>query len=204
MGVSAFVHSFKTFGRHTESAGTIIQENIQGKDGHTAAMLRAAVTTGATAHTLSFMYAEGTGTRTTASAAAAAGQKVLNVTDAPKDPAGNATASGDVIAYQLSDGTWQFDTVDSLSTKAITLTTNIGTAAVLEGAKVRIFGVIADGAVFTLTLTASGAPNSWGDGGDPIIVCPYVGDPMVVQIDNATNASVLEHMLWAYINKSAE
>jgi len=203
MGVSAFVHSFKTFGRHTETADTIIQENIQGKDGRTAAMLRAAVTTGATAHTLSFMYAEGTGTRTTTSAAAAASQKDLVVTDAPKDPAGNAVASGDVIAYQLPTGVWEFNTVASLSTKTITLSTNIA-VAVESGAKVRIFGVIADGAVFTLTLTASGAPNSWGDGGDPIIVCPYVGDPMVVQIDNATNASVLEHMLWAYINKSAE
>ena len=203
MGVSAFVHSFKTFGLHTESAGTIIQENIQGKNGVTSCMLRAAVTTAATAHTLSFMYAEGTGTRTTCDGGAAITQAVLDVNIAPKDPAGNAAASGDIIAYQVTDGTWEFNSIASISTKAITLNTNIA-IAVLDNAKVRIFGVIADGAVMTLTLTAAGAPNSWGDGGDPIIICPYVGDPMVVQIDNATHASTLEHMLWAWINKSAE
>jgi len=203
MGVSAFVHSFKTFGKHSETAATIIQENIQGKDGVTACMLRAAVTTGATAHTLSFMYAEGTGTRVSCPLGAAITQKVINVDIAPKDPAGNATAANDVIAYQVTGGAWEFNTVASLATLAITLTNNIA-VALLPGAKIRIFGIIADGAVQTLTLTANGAPNNFGDGGDPIIVCPYVGDPMVVQINNATNASTLEHMLWAYINKSAE
>lgn len=202
MGNLAYIHSLKTFGQHTEAANTIIQENIQGKEGITACMLRTAITTGATAHTASFMYAEGTGTRSVTTAAAAAAQKDMSVSVAPKDPAGNAAAANDVIAYVVTGGAWEFNTVASIAASVITLTTNIA-VAVLEGAKVRIFGIIADGAVMTLTCTAAGAPNEWGDG-DPMIVCPYVGDPMVMQIDNATNASTLEHMLCAWINKSAE
>ena len=202
MGNLAFIHSLKTFGAHTEAANTIIQENIQGKNGITTCMLRLAITTAATAHTATFMYAEGTGTRVALTAVAAAAQKVINVDIAPKDPAGNDVAASDVIAYQQADGVWVFDTVASLATLAITLTTNIA-VELPSGSKVRIFGVIADGAVFTLTCTAAGAPNEWGDG-DPFIVAPTVGDPLVLQIDNATNASTLEHMLCAWINKSAE
>lgn len=202
MGEMAYIHSLKTFGVHAEAFGTIIQENIQGKEGVTAAMLRLAITTDTTAHTASFMYAEGTGTRFVTTAAAAAAQKDMAASIAPKDPAGNAAAASDVIAYVVTGGAWEFNTVASLAVLVITLTTNIA-VAVLSGAKVRIFGIIADGAVMTLTCTAS-VTNTWSDNGEPIIVCPTVGDPMVMQIDNATAASVLDDMLCGWINRSAE
>ena len=35
MGEMAYIHSLKTFGVHTQAFGTIIQENIQGKEGVT-------------------------------------------------------------------------------------------------------------------------------------------------------------------------
>jgi hypothetical protein len=145
------------------------------------------------------MYAEGTGTRTTASADAAAAQKVLNVTDAPKDPAGNETASGDIIAYKLADGSWEFNTVASLATKAITLTNNIGTGGVLEGAAVRIFGIAADGANFPFAIGAS-AQKVLGPG-QIVAVHPYASDPFYVQDTNATAAGSIDNLVFAYLGK---
>lgn len=198
--IPAFVSGFKSFGYHTEAAATLIDEKVPGVDGLTLALLHLDYLAAATAHDISLMFASGTGTRTTASADAAAAQKVLNVTDAPKDPAGNDTASGDIIAYQLPDKTWEFNTVTSLATKAITLTTNIA-VAVESGAKVRIFGIVADGSIFNVHCLASVVTKA-GEGGIAI-VHPYVGDPFYVSSNNATNAGFLNNMLFGYINKNA-
>ena len=137
------------------------------------------------------------GTRTTADGAASAGQKVLDVADAPKDPAGNAVASGDIIAYQLPDGTWEFNTVDSLATKEITLNTNIA-VAVEDGAAVRIFGVVGDGAKFDIAVAASGQASGY----DAIYaLAPYKGDPLYVSDDNATNAGSIDNLIFGWLNK---
>lgn len=199
MSVPAFVSGFITFGYHTETAGTTIDESVPGVDNKSLALLNIEYLAAATAHDVSVMYASGTGTRTTASAAAAISQAVLNVDDAPKDPSGNATASGDIIAYQVSTGAWEFNTVASLSTKAITLTNNIA-VAVLDEAKVRIFGIVADGSLFSLHMLAS-VVGKYGSG-DIALVHPYMGDPFYVSSDNATNAGFLNNMVFGYINKS--
>lgn len=199
MSIPAFVKSFKTFGKHTESAGTAITENVQGIDNYTPALINASITTGATAHTMSICYAQGTGTRSVTTAASAAAATTLDVSVAPKDPAGNAAASGDVIAYQVSDGSWEFNTIASISSLEITLNTAIATA-VPAGAKVRIFGVVADGACMQLPLAAAGT-NTFGSG-EIAIVGPYPGDPLYVSIDNATNASTINFLVFAYLNKS--
>ena len=197
MSYGAHISGFYPVDYHTETAATAIQDNIPGRNGKRLALIAFDYLCGSTAHTMCLMAAKGTGTRTTASAAAAAAQKVLNVTDAPKDPAGNATASGDIIAYQLPDGTWEFNTVASLSTLAITLTTNIA-VAVASGAAVRIFGVVGDGATHNIGLTASVVTQL---SGHIIAVSPYKGDPMVMYDANATAAGFLNNAVWAYINK---
>lgn len=193
--LNAYVSGFQVFDYHTESAGTTIDEEVQGADGKRLALIGYNYLAAATAHTMSVMYPGGT--RTTTSAAAAASQKVINVTDAPKDPGGNAIAASDIVAYQVSDGTWEFNTVASLSTLAVTHGTNIATA-VLSGALYRIFGVVGDGAKFNFGLTAS----TTSEGYDAIFaLAPHKGDPLYVSIDNGTNAGFLNNLIFAYINK---
>lgn len=198
-GYGAYISGFVTVDYHTESAGTAITENIQGQNGKRLALLSFEVVTGSTAHTLLLMYpGTSSGSRNTTSAAAASGQKDIVCTNNPTDPAGNAAAANDILAYQVTDGTWEFNTVASLSSKTITCGTNLA-KAVASGAKVRIFGVAGDNYSHQITLAAS-TTNKNGD--VPITaVNPYKGDPWYIYIANATNASKIMHMLLAYINK---
>ena len=198
MFIGAFASGFVVKDYHTETAGTVIDETIQGRDGQRLALVAVDYLAAATAHTLSILHCGNlAGSRTTASADAASGQKVLNVTDAPTDPAGNATAASDIIAYQLPTGVWEFNTVASLSTKAITMGTNIA-VAVTSGAKVRIFGVVGDGYCFNVHCTASVVTRYVNT---LIAAAPFKGDPLYVTIDNATNAGFLNNLVFAYINK---
>ena len=198
MSINAYISSFLPKDYHTESLGTAIDEEIPGQNGKRLALVGFDYLCGSTAHTLKVLHCGSlAGSRTTASADAAISQAVLNVTDAPTDPAGNATASGDIIAYQVTGGGWEFNIVSSLSTLAITLTNNIA-IAVLSGAAVRIFGVIGDGFNFSFGLTASVVTHF-----DDTILCqaPFVGDPLYVSNANATAQSFQNNLLFAYINK---
>ncbi len=199
MSIPAFVSGFKTFGTHTEAAGTVITEDIPGSNSVTLALIELLITTGVTAHLGSLMYAQGTGTRVVTTATAASGQKVMSVSVAPKDPAGNATASGDIIAYQLPSGAWEFNVVDSLATLAITLTTNIAVSLAV-GAKVRIFGIVADGSLFNIHALASVVTKA-GEG-NIHLVHPFIGDPWYLSSNNATNAGFLNNAVFGYINKN--
>jgi len=195
----AYISGFFPVDYHTETADTAITEEIQGQNGKRLALLAFEVVTSTTPHTLLLMYpGTSSGSRNTTSAAAAASQKVINVTETPLDPAGNAAAANDIVAYQCTDGTWEFNTIASVSTKAITHGTNLA-KAVASGAKYRIFGVAGDNYSHQITLTAS-TTNKNAD--IPITaVNPYKGDPWYVYIANATAASKIMNMLFAYINK---
>lgn len=198
-GYGAYISGFFTVDYHTESAGTAITEEIQGNNGKRLALLAYEIVTGSTAHTLSLMYpGSSTGSRNTTSAAAAASQKVINVTNTPLDPAGNAAAANDIVAYQCTDGTWEFNTIASVATKAITHSTNLA-KAVASGARYLIFGVQGDNSSHQISLAASTTNKN---GNVPITaVNPYKGDPWYVHIGNATAASKIMNMLFAYINK---
>ncbi len=211
MSVPAYVYNFLTHDYHTETQGTTIDEEIPGQDGHRLVLLDLEYLAAATAHLASFMYAkdlagqEGS-SRNQASVLALSGQKDITCLVAPKDPAGNAAAASDIIAYQLIDGTWEFDTIASISGSVITLTNNIvgvdaggGETAIAVTGKVMIFGIIADGAVLNVSLTAAVVTRK-GDG-EIVLVHPYVGEPFYLSIDNATNAGFLENLLMGYINK---
>lgn len=211
MGISAYVYNFLTKDYHTETAGTVIDETIPGQDGHRLALLDFEYLAAATAHLASFLYAndlagQAGSSRNTASVLAVSGAKPITCTVAPKDPAGNAAAASDIIAYQLTDGTWEFNTVASLAGSIITLTTNIagvdaggGATAIAAGGKVMIFGIIADGAVQSISLTASVVTRR-GEG-DIVMVHPHIGEPWYLSITNATNAGFLNNVLLGYINK---
>lgn len=206
MSINAFVHSYLTKDYHTQTLGTAIDEEIPGQNGKRLALVGLDYLCGATAQTLNILHCGDTaGSRTTTSASAVSGQKDIVATANPTDPAGNATASADIIAFQLVDGTWEFDTVSSLSTKTITMTNNIqgidaggGAAAVASGAKVRIFGVVGDKYSFVVGLKAS-TRIVFKD----TVICqaPFMGDPLYVTNANGTAASFQNMLLFAYINK---
>jgi len=195
----AFISGFVTKDYHTETAGTTIDEQIPGSNGVRLALLFYSVVTGATAHTLALLEpSTSTGSNNTTSAAAASGQKVINVTNTPLDPAGNAAAASDIVAYQCTDGSWEFNTIASVSTKAITHGTNLA-KAVGSGAYYVIFGVVGDGVGPRFALTASVTNNTPAV---PIVaVHKYMSIPWYLTIDNGTNASKLYTALFAYINK---
>lgn len=209
MGIPAHVYGFRSFDYHTESAGTAIVEYIDPIDGARLVLMNLAYTAAATAHTASLMHAGGaggTGSRNLTSALALSGQKVINVVNTPLDPAGNAAAANDVIAFQLTDGTWEWDTIASVATKAITCTNNItgvdaggGGTAIAEGAKVMILGVVSDGVSEKISLPAS-TLTEYGKG-QLTIAHPYVGEPWMLSINNETNAGFLWNALFAHINK---
>jgi len=195
----AFIEGFATVDRHTETAGTAISEQIQGWNGERLALLFYSIVTSTTAHVLHLMETGPlAGARNAASAAAAAAQKVINVTTTPTDPAGNAAAANDIVAYQCTDGSWEFNTIASVATLAITHSNNLA-KAVASGARYLIFGITGDnmGQQFTLTASVTNVSPAV-----PIVaVNPYVSDPWYVHIANGTAASVIQTMLFAYINK---
>ncbi len=210
MGIGAYIDAFEIVDYHTENAATAIAESIPAHDGQRLALISGAYTAAATAHDLRFMFASGTGSRNTLSAAAVSGQKDVVCTDTPKDPAGNDAADNDVCAYQLVDGTWEFNVCHSLAVKTITMDNNItgvdagaGAAALAAGAKICIFGVVGDAKYLTLHCTAS-IQNKWGGaaGASGIVIAhPYVGEPFYVYSANGTNAGSIDALIFAHINK---
>lgn len=179
-------------------------------------------TTGGTAHAIAIMRPLN---YTYVDSAAAINQAVINIKDDPGTystnyrypnpnanagtyqgkPAAvgnNAIAGGDYCAYQLADGTWIVDTVSSVSTLAITMTTaipNVTGGGVLAGAPFYFFGVIGDkdpatGVVNPQTTIAASQTRdaSWANSGYPVVSALHPGDPLIFYSPNTSNAGVLE------------
>ena len=211
MGFPAWAIKLTSHDYHTEAANTAIDEEIPAIDGARLALIDFEYLNAATAQDALFMYAKDPvatpgSCRNTMSALALSGQKVINVTTTPTDPAGNVVANLDIIAYQLIDGTWEFDIIASVAASAITLTNNIvgvdagaGALAINDLAKVMIFGAIADLAYLRVHCLAS-VITLRGEG-RMALIHPYVGEPFYLTIDNATNAGFLNYMTMAHINK---
>lgn len=194
----AFIEGFFVCDYHTETAGTVIDEQIPGMNGKRLTVIDFEYLAAATAHIASFLFpGASAGCRTYTTALAASGQKVINVNDTPLDPAGNAAAASDIVAYQCTDGSWEFNTIASVATKAITHGTNLA-KNVAAGGLYRIFGVVGDGCCQKLYCTASVVTSKHGYFS---VIHPYTGDPMYLTITNATNAGFLYGANCAYINK---
>ena len=195
--INAYVDGFLTKGYHTEAANTVIDEQIQGREGLRTVLIGLDYLAAATAHVLSIMWPGLlAGCRTTTTSATAGAQKVIDVLASPTDPLGNAVAASDIVAYQLNSGVWEYNTVASLATKAITHTNNIA-VAFASGNKYMVFGVVANGACANIGLPASTNKNLDGF----LIQAPYVGDPLYLSVTNATHAGFLNYATFAYINK---
>ena len=211
MSIPAYAYSFLNHDYHTEAANTVIDEEIPAINGARLALIDFEYLAAATAHEAYFMYAKDPvatpgSCRNTASALALSGQKVINVTTAPTDPAGNAVANLDIIAYQLIDGTWEYNIIASVIASAITLTNSIvgvdasaGGTAVAAGGKVMIFGIVADGAVLNVHLPVS-VVTLRGEG-RLALQHPYMGEPFYLSINNITVAGFLNYLTMANINK---
>jgi len=209
--IPAYVYGFLTKDYHTEAFNTAIDEEIPAQNGMRLALLEMEYLCAGTAHLASFMYARDPAatpgsSRNTAALQALSGQLDITVTIAPTDPAGGAAANGDIIAWQLTDGTWEYGLVDSIALSVITLQANIqgldagaGGVAIAPLARVMIFGIIADGAVMNVYLTVSVVTRKGQ--GHLSIVHPYMSEPFYLSIDNITAAGFLEHLVMGYINK---
>jgi hypothetical protein len=170
---------------------------------------------GTTIHTLTMMRPLN---YTTFSAAAAASQAVVNITADPgvyanyKWPlpnaqvavrtADNPIAANDYAVYQAADGTWVMDTVASVSTLAITMTTNVPTGGVLTGGLFYWFGISTD------TDPATGNPHvqfdaapaagsgtsrvTFGPDGNGGLCALHPGDPLIIYSPNTTAAGFLQ------------
>lgn len=204
--INAHISGWQIKDYHTETLDNVIDESVDGQNGKRLALIGFSYLAAGTAHIMSIMHCGSIGgSRNTAAILAVSGQKDITTTTAPTDPAGGAAATPDIIAYQLTDGSWEWNTIASIAASVITLTNNIagvdaggGATAIAALGKVRIFGVVGDGFCFKQSLTASVKTERY----DAItVLAPFKGDPLYVTIDNATAAGFLYNMIWAYINK---
>lgn len=207
----AYASGFLPFAYHTAAGNTPIDEEVPGLNGQRLALVTMNYLCGATAQNVCIMYASdtnaacaaGASRNQTSAAVTLSGQKDIICLVAPESPAGDVAAASDIIAFQLSDGTWEFDTVASLAGSTITCTNDItgvdaaaGGTAMLASAKVMIFGVVADGYYFALHLVAA----TLYDQNNTILAWhPYVGEPFYVSNPNATNDSFQNSLIFAYI-----
>lgn len=200
----------KTYGRITQNAGTKITRLVE--------PCRAAYTTltyleaivDATAHILTVMRPLGS---TTLSAAAATGQAVVNITANPGNYTGYGTAdnniaTSDFCAVECDDGLIHHGTI-TLSTLEVTFAGNLPCAA-SAGNRFWMFGTETDVNPFDglahprFTLAASGR-TTFGDApGDTL--AGWIGsfrreEPLLLVIDNGTNATTLERVTAAYTTK---
>lgn len=184
-------------------------------------------TEGTTAHTVYVMRPLNW---TTVASAAAAAQAVINITADPgifttkyryplpgatPSTAGyytypgrvgnNAIAGGDYCVYQLTDGTWVMDTVSSVSTLAITMTTNVPTGGVAAGAPFFFFGISTDtdpatGTTqpHTLAIASATRQNLIQDANSGGYNSLHPGDPMLFYSGNATAAGTLCEIVGYY------
>ncbi len=196
-------------GKLTQTAGTLINVLVPPRKSKKTKVTKIVVTTGSTAHVMTCLRVLG---KTTLTAAVAAGASpVLPLASDPGDysstssTADNPIAASDLVAVQKPDGTYLVTTVASGTYAGgnVTLTAAAPTGGFALGAKVYFFGVIGDTdphtgeAHQTLTLKASGVNQFTGDGGS--VVESFGNDePLLLQIDNGTVASVVEQISAVY------
>lgn len=193
----------------TQTADTIIADVIPPKSGLYTVLNTVAYTNSSTAHTLTVMRSQGS---TTTTAAAAASQAVINVASLSlaKDMAGNSLAedlaANDFLVIAHSDGTYGVYKISSISSLAITLTSNL-TQAVASGAIV--YGMYELGRTtgikhlqFTLPASATtylpNNPSGNGSGELGIAQSKGVSEPLVVHSGNATAAGKLLYAQASY------
>lgn len=185
-------------GNLTQAAGTVISFLIPPHLSGFTRISKVVYTAGTTAHTLKFCRPIG---KTTASAAAAAGQAVINLTADP-GPTGNPIAANDLLAIRETDGVTRLYTVSSVATLAITLTGNL-TAGAAAGASVWTFGVIGDtdpviGTAHPSLGGTASATTTYEEREGGLFASHLKDSPILFQSNNATVAGTLQQLNWGY------
>lgn len=222
MGIQPY--GVRTLGKKTANAGTAYTLLIEPMLGNALTMLEfLQFTVSTTAHTMTIMrplssqQVSGQTGRCSCylTAAAAASQAVININQNPgtytayfsgtPTTANNGIAANDYVAFQYPNGNWGVDTVSSVSTLAVTLSNNLGTGGLAAGAPVWFFGVTTDTNPYdgqahpAYTLAASSIVN-FGSEGFPFASTFRYGEPLLIYVNNATAASVLERGTAVYAN----
>jgi len=110
------------------------------------------------------------------------------------------SASSPYVAYQSSDGVWQFSTVTTVATLVISLAANVpglgGNVGALSGTRLYYFGApgdtdpstgLADELFSTLNTKGSANLALENTSGDAIFSTLHPGDPLLIYSANATN-----------------
>lgn len=177
----------------TQTAGTIITVLVNPRRNCKTRAMSLRYRSGATVHAPAIMRSQGS---TTLSAAAAAGQAVLNLTADPgTGTTPGAIAANDFVVYETAAGSWALAKVSSVSTLAITMTANVSAAN--AGAKVWFFGAPTDTCHLILAPTAS-AMTQFDGGGAPLFGSTGYYEPLVFHSNNATNAGFVDHFSGIY------
>lgn len=203
-------------GRTTQVAGTVITLLVPPIKGAITTINRLEYLAAATAHTLTVMRPFNW---TTFTADAASGQAVVNIAVNPgayatawqyglpgatPSVANNLMAASDFVVYELPDGNYVLDTVASISSLAVTLTTNLPTGGVKKGDRLWFFGITTDVNPQTSkahpahTLTASVTTTIHNEQ-DPWFRALNPYDPLIIHSNNATNAGTLERTNVLYL-----
>ncbi len=150
---------------------------------------------------------------------AAASQAIININQdpglytayfnsaTPPTTANNLIAAADWVAFQYPDGNWGVDLVSSVTSLAVTLTNNLGTGGLKSGAPVWFFGVPAnvnpyDGFAHPAFDLAASTIVNFGSEGFPFMSSFRPGEPLLVHVNNATNASIITRSTAVYCNFS--
>lgn len=146
MPFSIPIMGMRGYGKLTQNAGTVITRLVEPMPNAFTRIVSVWYTASTTAHTLTVMRPLNVVTFT---AAASAGQAVVNISADPGDYTGirtsdNAIAGSDFVVYEVADGTYALDTVSSVATLAVTLSNNVPTSGVLAGGKLWFYGIITD------------------------------------------------------------
>jgi hypothetical protein len=216
-GAVAFINAY---GSLTQTQGTVITRLVEPRANTVTRLRYVSYTAAATAHTLTVMRPFNF---TKLTAAAAASQAVVNIAANPGNysalaqngvtprTGNNLMAANDFVAYQASDGTWVLDTVSSISSLAVTLTTNVPTGGVAANTVLWWFGIISDTNPNTALAhpqfaLADSATTTFGSESDntagwlgsvPGLSClgmSGVGEPLILHSGNATNAGTLNRV----------
>lgn len=182
------------YGSKTETAGTAILRVIPPRAGHRAWVSGFLYRPGATAHTVTFLTAVAV---TTATEAAESGQAVLKLASLNYAPDGSAVANTDYFVVQHSDGTYDAYLYSSASGLSVTMATNLS-ADVAAGATVWYMAAPGDHANRQYLTVASADFSATGSEKTRIATARANGEPILVHVDNATNAGNLKWVAYSY------
>lgn len=187
-----------SFGLVSVAFGTVINRLLPARKGAYTRLQKLVYTAGGTAHTITLMRSLG---RTTTTADAAASQAVINIAANP-GPTGNSLAGSDYVAYRTDAGLFVLDTVASISSLAVTLTTSLA-VALSAGADLWMFGVAADTDPLTGSAHGSlrGVANATTSYFEDLIglCCSHNPDePILIQSNNATATGYIDQATYAH------